>query len=181
MDKSRLANRKRTGYLFFMQSTSRAGLVPVPFLFLAGLTLICVGSGCGGGSSDDSGTAVGGARDAALFVSEIRPILAKKCVPCHNSETISGKLNLESRRTAFGGSDHGPFLVPGEPEASMVYRVTEKPHGDGAIVGKMPDLKGVFLSKEERELIRKWIQDGAVWPGGDEGWIRPRKAGAGEV
>ena len=112
---------------------------------------------------------------------EIRPVFAKRCVPCHNSETISGKLNLESRKTAFGGSDNGAFLVPGDPEASLIYRVTESPHGDGDIVEKMPNLKGVSLTEKERASLKKWIEGGATWPGGDDGWIKPPKSNEGEV
>ena len=94
---------------------------------------------------------------------------------------IPRKLNLESRKTAFGGSDNGAFLVPGDPDASLIYRVTAKPHGDGEVVEKMPNLKGVFLTEKERASLRKWIEGGAQWPGGDEGWIKPPKAQEGEV
>ena len=63
------------------------------------------------------------------FATEVKPLLASTCVICHHSETLLGGLNLESRKTAFGGSDGRAFIVPGEPDSSLLYLVTENPHG----------------------------------------------------
>ncbi|MFT4550672.1 MAG: hypothetical protein ACI8XO_003695 [Verrucomicrobiales bacterium] len=115
------------------------------------------------------------------FVREIKPILSTNCVICHHSETLLGGLNLETRKTAFGGRPGGAFLVPEEPDSSLIYRVTEDPHGKGALgLDKMPAMKGVSLTPEERGVMRRWIEEGAHWPGGSEGRLEPIKINGAE-
>jgi hypothetical protein len=109
------------------------------------------------------------------FAKQVKPLLSSICLPCHHSETLLGGLNLESRKTAFGGREGRAFLVPGEPDQSLIYLVTENPHGKTPAFEKMPAMENVFLSAEERALLRKWIEQGAAWPSGVEGWIKPLK------
>ena len=40
-------------------------------------------------------------------------------------------------------------------------------------------MKDVYLSETERALLRRWIQQGADWPEGEEGWRKPLKIDAG--
>ena len=109
------------------------------------------------------------------FVRDIKPLLTSTCVICHHSETMLGGLNLETRKTAFGGSDGRAFIVPGEPDSSLLYLVTENPHGRIAAQEKMPAMEDIFLSDEERDLLRRWIEQGAEWPTGEDGWVQPIK------
>ena len=114
------------------------------------------------------------------FSKDIKPLLASTCLPCHHSETLLGGLNLESKKTAFGSGDGGAFIVPGEPDSSLIYLVTENPHGKRAAFEKMPAMKDITLTEEERSLLRRWIEQGADWPGDEEGWLQPIKAPGGE-
>lgn len=116
-----------------------------------------------------------GADDKVDFVSDVKPLLASTCVICHHSETMLGGLNLETRKTAFGGGDGPAFIVPGEPESSLLYLVTENPHGKVSAQAKMPAMEDIFLTDGERDLLRRWIEQGAEWPGGEEGWVEPIK------
>jgi hypothetical protein len=104
------------------------------------------------------------------FAAEVKPLLVGKCLPCHHSGTLSGNLNLESKRTAFGGSARGTFIVPGDAENSLVYTLTGEHHGGGP---KMPEVDGVELTDEERAILHDWINRGAEWPEGDEGHLEP--------
>src|SRR4030095_11026383 len=55
------------------------------------------------------------------------------------------------------GGKRGPAIVPGKAEESLLYEaVTRK--GDL----KMPP--SGLLAEREIEIIRKWIESGAVWP-----------------
>jgi mono/diheme cytochrome c family protein len=134
-------------------------------------TFLFVGVACNQHSSDEPEVGDG----KVEFERDIKPLLASTCVICHHSETMLGGLNLESRKTAFGGSDGRPFIVPGEPDSSLLYLVTENPHGKVPAQEKMPAMKDIFLSDEERGLLRRWIEQGAEWPSGEEGWIEPLK------
>jgi hypothetical protein len=100
-------------------------------------------------------------------------LLSGKCLPCHHSGTLSGNLSLETRRTAFGGSGRGSFIVPGDPDSSLVYTLTDASHGKQGATETMPAVKGVTLSDDERELLRRWISEGAEWPEGEAGHLKP--------
>lgn len=120
------------------------------------------------------------AAEVVDFTGEVKPLLTSTCLPCHHSGTLLGGLNLESRKTAFGGEGGAAFIVPGEPDNSLLYLVTENPHGKRPAFEKMPAMKDIFLTDKERSLLRRWIEQGANWPSGDDGWLQPIKAPNGE-
>ncbi|MFC5455072.1 c-type cytochrome domain-containing protein [Prosthecobacter fluviatilis] len=105
------------------------------------------------------------------FVKHIKPILADRCVECHNSETLLGELNLQKRALAFEKRKAGPVIVPKSAEKSMLYLVLTLPPKDK----KAMPATGHRIPKDEVNLIRQWINEGADWPEGKEGSITPRK------
>lgn len=101
------------------------------------------------------------------FVKQIKPILADRCVECHNSETLLGELNLQSRELAFRKRKAGPAIVPGSPEKSMLYLALTLPAKDK----KAMPATGHRIPKDEVATIRQWIVEGAKWPEGKDGAI----------
>ena len=101
------------------------------------------------------------------FVKQIKPILADRCVECHNSGTIFGELNLQSRELAFRKRKLAPAIVPGEPEKSMLYLALTLPPKDK----KAMPATGHRIPKDEVSIIRQWIKEGAKWPEGKEGVV----------
>jgi hypothetical protein len=101
------------------------------------------------------------------FVKQVKPILADRCVECHNSETIFGELNLQSRELAFRKRKLAPAIVPGEPEKSMLYLALTLPPKDK----KAMPATGHRIPKDEASIIRQWIKEGAKWPEGKEGVV----------
>ena len=102
------------------------------------------------------------------FVDDIKPILQDRCVTCHNSETLPGRLNFESAKGAFVNDKQGrPYIVPGKPEESRLYTAVILP--DFYDLAMPPVCHRV--SKEGTEKIRLWIAEGADWPTGPEGTI----------
>ena len=96
---------------------------------------------------------------AELYARRIRPLLAKNCCTCHGKEKTSG-LDLRTRDAMLRGGSRGPALVPGDPEASRLYRYVarlEKP--------SMPP--GDSLSGGEVAALKAWIAAGAPAAGGD--------------
>ena len=60
-------------------------------------------------------------------------------------------------------------IVPGNPEGSRVLAVVqEDPEAEKA----MPPVSH-RLTREEISLLRKWIAEGAHWPGGEAGRVKP--------
>ena len=101
------------------------------------------------------------------FASQIRPILADRCVECHNSESLFGELNLQSRSRAFRKRQAGPVIIPGDPDKSMFYLVLKMPRKDK----KSMPATGHKIADNDLALIRRWIAEGAVWPEGKEGAV----------
>lgn len=104
------------------------------------------------------------------FVSQIKPILTARCINCHHSEALFGNLNLENRKRAFAKRPQGPVIVPREPAKSPLYVVLTLPPKK---TQKAMPPTGHRIEKEQVELIRLWIEQGADWPNGKPGVIKP--------
>ena len=98
------------------------------------------------------------------FEREIQPLLETRCLTCHNEQGGAGDLDLTSRETTFRPSSNGPFIVPGSPEQSKLFRVLGLP-SDTA--GAMPP-NNHALAQAEIDLIEQWISQGAAWPSADK-------------
>ena len=94
------------------------------------------------------------------FVKDIKPILDQNCVKCHGEEKQKGKMRLDSRDAALKGGKAGPALVAGNTEKSELFRRINLPKSDDDF---MPS-EGEPLTKAQIDLIREWINQGAVWP-----------------
>ena len=94
------------------------------------------------------------------FVREVRPLLLKRCLACHDAEHAKGGLRLDSREAALkGGKSKRPTLVPGAPAKSeLVKRITT--HDPDEL---MPP-KGGALTSAQVALLMRWIAEGADWP-----------------
>ena len=102
------------------------------------------------------------------FVKDIQPIFAASCVTCHGADPKGkkpkGKFDMTTVKSALAGGDNTKDLVPGKAEESLVYTTLLGPVGKGDDeISKMPYKKDA-LTKEEIELIKNWINQGAKWP-----------------
>jgi len=102
----------------------------------------------------------GGEAEPVLFNRDIRPIFSGTCFKCHGPDGGSRKarLRLDQPEGAFEERRRGTPIVPGDPSKSLVYqRITsDNPRK------RMPPLdSNLTLSPEEKETIRRWIQEGA--------------------
>lgn len=101
------------------------------------------------------------------FTAHVKPILAAKCVACHHSEALPGRLNLESRAAARRSGALGAFIVPGDPERSLFLSKLDEAHVN---LQAMPPV-GETLTAEEIRVLRRWIAQGAPWPEGRAGQL----------
>ena len=98
------------------------------------------------------------AATAADFATQIHPILAARCAPCHSGDKPPAGLSFASRETALKGGMNGAAFKPGDSKNSlMILKVT---HQKGSV---MPPI-GEPLSSEQIALLTTWIDEGAVWP-----------------
>lgn len=99
---------------------------------------------------------------AVDFQREIRPILSDKCFYCHGPDEQHRKadLRLDSREGLFQRLGDQPVVAAGQPASSQLWlRIS---HADPDQMMPPRDA-GKALSAKERELIRRWIEEGAQW------------------
>jgi hypothetical protein len=103
-----------------------------------------------------------GTAASADFEKEIRPLLQKHCVECHDEKKQKGELRLDAKAFAFKGGHDGAAIVPGKADASPLFqRITSSENDD-----RMPP-KGEPLSAAQIAAVKAWIEGGAVWPESD--------------
>ncbi|HLY08760.1 MAG TPA: DUF1553 domain-containing protein [Planctomycetota bacterium] len=100
--------------------------------------------------------------DAVRFNRDVRPILANACYQCHGPDPggRKGKLRFDREEGFFGARENGPTVVKGKPETSPLYlRITSKDPDE-----VMPPPKShKVLKPAEKDLLRRWIAQGAPW------------------
>lgn len=103
------------------------------------------------------------AQDAVSFRKDIAPLLVKSCQSCHGPKEAKSKYRVDSfAHLLKPGSSDEPAITPGKPDASEVYRLLIIDDKDE----RMPK-KADALPKEQIALVKKWIEQGAKYDGGD--------------
>ena len=96
------------------------------------------------------------ASEAVSFEKVIAPLLARRCAGCHAGDELKGKLDLSTREKLLAGGESGPALVPGDAAKSLIWQRVS--------ADEMPPKHP--LSDDEKRVLQKWIEAGAVWSGG---------------
>ncbi|QIF03987.1 DUF1553 domain-containing protein [Roseimicrobium sp. ORNL1] len=117
-----------------------------------------------------SATAAGAAVHAAStppatvqFNRDIRPILAEACFHCHGPDpgTRKASLRLDTEQGFFAARDGGDStVVKGQPGKSSLYQRIITADVDDVMP---PPESHKDLKPEQKELIKKWIEQGASW------------------
>ena len=89
-----------------------------------------------------------------LFETHIQPLLANKCVDCHQGDEAKGELRLDQLIHLYEGGTSGPILEPGNAQKSFLFHIT-------ASKEMPPASHDTPLTMEELELLRIWIESGA--------------------
>jgi hypothetical protein len=101
------------------------------------------------------------AAELATWSEHVRPLFETKCGECHLHGAAQGSYRLDTLALLRTPGESGgvlPLLVPGDPEASLLWRkvVDRAP----PIGGQMP-LQRPPLDAKTKEIVRRWILDGA--------------------
>ena len=96
------------------------------------------------------------------FNRDIRPILSDACFQCHGPDEAErhGGLRLDSATDAHHGGDSATAIVPGDADASEVWR---RVISDDPDLVMPPPQSGKTLTREQIALLRKWLQQGAEY------------------
>lgn len=91
--------------------------------------------------------------ESLVFERDVRPILKVACFHCHGEDgETKGGLDVRLVRLMVAGGENGTALLPGDLDGSLLW---QKISSD-----KMP--KGEKkLHAEEKEIVRRWIEQGA--------------------
>jgi hypothetical protein len=134
--------------------------------FLLAIAAALIAAGCsdnGDDSSPTGGGGGGGSAPTAEFSAFVQPLISNRCaVPgCHGAGSNSGGYSFgsnPSHSTVVNASgDHGAIVVPGDASSSNLYLKTTSSPPFGS---RMP-FGGPFLSTDEQNALRDWINAGA--------------------
>src|SRR5438132_1706524 len=97
------------------------------------------------------------------FSRDILPILSDNCFQCHGPDEQARKAKLRLDRQdgiAAQGKSGRPIIISGKPaQSELIRRITSQ---DATEV--MPPAKtNRRLTPEQKERLRRWIEEGAVW------------------
>lgn len=93
------------------------------------------------------------AADAPDFNAQVLPLLKAKCSQCHGGEKHEAELDLVAPGGILKGGESGPAVVPGQPEASLLFEKIRD--------GLMPPEEADRLNGAEVDLLRRWVLAGA--------------------
>ncbi len=93
--------------------------------------------------------------DATSFFRDVRPILEKNCISCHQPAAKQSGLDLTTYERFKTGGKRGSAFVAGSPEQSLVIQFIT-----GAVKPSMP-FGQPLLAASDAGTIRDWIASGA--------------------
>jgi hypothetical protein len=106
------------------------------------------------------------AEDKLQFNRDVRPILSNACFHCHGPDEKERKsgLRFDLESAAFKPAKSGdPVIIKGNAkESELIYRIFLAADDDD----HMPPIdSGKSLTNEQKEVLRKWIDQGAEYQG----------------
>ena len=97
---------------------------------------------------------------AVDFLTEVQPLLTTHCIKCHGGVRAKSGLSFARKESVFAPAKSGlQAVIPGKPAASeLLARITSHDEEE-----RMPPEDP--LSAQQITTLRKWIEEGANWPG----------------
>lgn len=104
------------------------------------------------------------AADEPVSPAEALRVLSGKCFACHGPDQSQRKaeLRLDREGDARAVRESGVPIVPGDPSASLIIQRIES--SDPDLIMPPPDAPHP-LSDAEKQLLRRWVRQGAVFAG----------------
>jgi len=102
----------------------------------------------------------GNAEDSVFFEAAVMPVIAKKCISCHNEQKAKGELMLTDADFWQRGGKSGPLIQAGDVSGSLLMQRVLLPDNDEL---HMPPIGKPQLTGDEIKTLRLWIQSGASY------------------
>ena len=96
---------------------------------------------------------------SADYQAEIKPLLMRKCAPCHGALKQNAGLRLDTVQLALKGGRSGPAIVAGNPNQSLLVQLITATNDSE----RMPQ-ESSALTAREIALLTQWIASGAPAP-----------------
>jgi hypothetical protein len=90
------------------------------------------------------------------YARQVKPLFARYCLECHNSDKVKGDLNLETYKGLQEGGKSGAVIVPGKPDQSRLVLLAE-----GKDKPRMPPKEAKQPKPDEVAILRAWVAAGA--------------------
>jgi len=108
---------------------------------------------------------------AGDYEAVLKPLLRERCVSCHGALQQKAGLRLDTVAGMLRGGKHGPVLVVGKAEQSVMVLRTSSTDADERMP---PEHEGQPFSEAQVALLKQWITDGASAPAGETPEADPR-------
>ena len=104
------------------------------------------------------------------YLKVVKPVLAARCYACHGALKQEAKLRLDTAEFIRQGGKHGPAIVAGKPDASLLLKKVSAHSLDE----RMPP-EGEPLHAPQIAALREWIAAGAPAPKDEKPESDPRE------
>jgi len=101
-------------------------------------------------------------KETVSFTKDIAPWMVNLCLNCHRGNNPRGGLSLETFEKMMQGGDSGRVIIPGNLEASRMYRLV-----GGKELPRMPNNNQVALTRKNFNDFTKWFEEGNKFDGDD--------------
>jgi hypothetical protein len=136
-----------------------------PKLIVLTLTVLLL---CGLGALTSTRAADNKAKEKITYSDHVVGVFRARCGTCHNPDKAKGGLNLDNYGAAMQGGGSGKVIEPGDAEgSSLLGAITHQEEP------KMPP-NSAKIPDAEIELIRKWIEGGALENSGSTAAVKAR-------
>ncbi len=100
-----------------------------------------------------------GAEKTLDYGRDVRPILSENCFPCHGQDSKKRMVGLRLDTPEGATADRGgrSAVVPGEPEASLLY---QRISADQPAKRMPPPFSNRTLHADQIATLKRWIQEG---------------------
>ena len=104
------------------------------------------------------------------YLKAVKPVLAARCYSCHGALKQNSGLRLDTAELLRKGGKHGPAIVAGKPDASLLIKKVSAHSLDE----RMPP-EGEPLKPEQIAVLREWVAAGAPAPKDEQPERDPRE------
>jgi mono/diheme cytochrome c family protein len=121
----------------------------------AALTIVVVGCQSNSEAPTTATTPATGSAAIGSNFAAVQTTFASKCAGCHGATNPKDGVSMVSYESIQKGGSHGPILVAGNPEGSVLVDVLRARNGKKQMPPAGP------LPEAEIAAIEAWIKDGA--------------------